>query len=357
MERETQLESAFKFGAGRVHFSHGAASLLGDEAQRLHARSAMIIAGNTAFSVAGDRVLASLHQAGIDTHVSLYSGQCTMEQANLFADEAKRLSADLIVGVGGGRIMDLSKAAARAAGLPVITVPTLSATSAPYTHMSVMYTPDGHWVGTWFFPSEVSAVLADMDFLAAQPKRFIASGAVDAMAKWMEVCHPRYDVRPSGDTLLAQTIAKQTFDRLALLTPIVCRAEKPEEEDLWEVCFLSIAGASLVSGTARCLRQSAIAHAFYEWTRRFRAEEVKNALHGEIVGVGMRAQGAYNEDAATLNTLESTLTALHMPVTLADLGLKSSDAGEAAAWIAENMNFIPQNKRGALQKAFEHAAK
>ncbi len=352
------MERAYKFGAGRYHQSRGAAALLGDEARRLGAKNAYIIAGKTAFSVAGDRLVTSLNEAGVAYHLFLYGGQCSVEQANACAEEAQRLGCDLIVGVGGGRMMDLSKATARVAHLPVITVPTLSATSAPFTHMSVMYTPDGHWVGTWYLPTEVSAVLADMDYLMTQPKRYIAAGAVDAMAKWMEICHPREEeTRLSGDTLMARVIAEQVFTRLALLTPSVCAADFPNEDDLWETCFLSIAGAAMVSGTARCLRQSALAHAFYEWTRRFHPDQVKGIPHGEIVGVGLIMQGAYNADPAMLSTLENTLQALHMARCMTTLHLTAADAMSAAQWLADATTLVPADKRDSLDRAAKCIAK
>lgn len=47
------------------------------------------------------------------------------------------------MGIGGGVIMDLSKAAAASAGLGVVNIPTSIATCAAFTAMSVMYTPQG----------------------------------------------------------------------------------------------------------------------------------------------------------------------------------------------------------------------
>ena len=355
MERESTLESAYKFGAGRYHQQRGAAALAGEETARLGRKKAYLLAGPTAFALAGERLCPALEREHISYVPFLYSGQCSVEQAHLCAADAAAQGCDIIIGIGGGRVMDLAKVTARIAGLPVITVPTISATSAPFTHMSVMYTPQGRWVGTWYLPSEVSAVLADMDYLASQPKRFLASGAVDAMAKWMEICHPRAEdaLRPGGDTLLARLIARQVFDRLALLSPKVYAAENPEEADLWEVCFLSIAGAAMVSGTARCSRQSALAHAVYEWTRRFRPEEVRSALHGEIVGVGLRAQGLFNGDSTMMQTLEDTLRALRMPMTLSGLGLSDSkgDAGRIAAWMSESTTLVPPERQADFIRA------
>lgn len=355
MERESALESAYKFGAGRYHQQRGAVALAGEEAARLGRKRAYLLAGPTAFALAGARLCSSLEAENISYVTFLYSGQCSVEQAHLCARDAAAQGCGIIFGIGGGRVLDLAKVTARIAGLPVITVPTISATSAPFTHMSVMYTPDGHWVGTWYLPNEVNAVLADMDFLSQQPKRYLASGAVDAMAKWMEICHPRPEdaLRPGGDTLLARLIARQVFDRLALLAPKVYAAEKPEEADLWEVCFLSMAGAAMVSGTARCLRQSALAHAVYEWARRFRPKEVKDALHGEIVGVGLRAQGLFNGDPLMTQTLENTLHALRMPMTLADLGLSDpeKDAGRIAAWMSEATALVPPERQADFARA------
>ena len=78
-------------------------------------------------------------------------------------DLAEKEGYDVIVGVGGGVLMDFSKLCGYYAKLPVINLPTSSATCACYTPLSVRYTPEGRTVGSRHYDYEVDAVLADTE--------------------------------------------------------------------------------------------------------------------------------------------------------------------------------------------------
>ena len=81
-----------------------------------------------------------------------------------------------MVGVGGGKIMDLAKSIAHMAELPVVNIPTQAATCAAYTPMSVMYTEEGAAYGTvggnFYHDYEVSAVIIDETVMIHQPPRY-----------------------------------------------------------------------------------------------------------------------------------------------------------------------------------------
>ena len=52
---------------------------------------------------------------------------------------------DIIVGVGGGKILDTAKAVAYYLESPVIICPTIASTDAPCSALSVLYTDDGQF--------------------------------------------------------------------------------------------------------------------------------------------------------------------------------------------------------------------
>jgi len=63
---------------------------------------------NRAWDAVADRLVASLNDAGVGFELVNYGGWCSFEAAEELAEKAQRLRVDEIVGVGGGKIMDLA---------------------------------------------------------------------------------------------------------------------------------------------------------------------------------------------------------------------------------------------------------
>lgn len=327
---ETATDTAYKFGCGRYIQTPGAVARVGAEARRLGTR-AYVLCGPTAHALTGAAAEQSLVAADVPCTLEVYAGPCCQEHAEEVAGAALRAGCDVIIGIGGGRILDLAKLVARLAGdLPVMTVPTSSATCAAFTPLSVVYTPEGRTRGSWYFPFEVAAVLVDMDIVGRQPARLLAAGIVDALAKWVEVRHhlARPDMPATEDVRTAACLARQAYDRLLAQARDAYADTQAgvASEAVWNAVYLSIVSAGMVSGTARGAYQSALAHAIYEWARANCTREAAGFLHGEIVGVGLFTQAAYNGDADIADELRAVMRAMGMPVTLAGVGIAADGA-------------------------------
>lgn len=182
------LDDAYKQGCGRLLFERGAIEKTGREALRLGRRS-YLLGGPHAMAHVQEQILASLQSSGAEALADVYAGACSEEKAEDIARICREQGYDLLIGAGGGRIMDLIKIAADVSGLPVITIPTISATCAAFTPLSVVYTPEGACRGTWYFRREVDCLLCDLDILCAQSARYLAAGMLDAIAKHVEITH------------------------------------------------------------------------------------------------------------------------------------------------------------------------
>ena len=162
----------------------------GEEIKRDMVAKAYVIGGNMAINVTEKRMCESFAKSG---------GMCIEEISGYQHTENRRInsvketSCDVIVGVGGGRIMDAVKATAFELGVPIVAIPTQAATCAAYSPLSVLYTPEGHSDKYIHFEYEVNAIIVDDKVMLTQTPRLLAAGILDGMAKYIEIAtlHPQ----------------------------------------------------------------------------------------------------------------------------------------------------------------------
>jgi glycerol dehydrogenase len=82
--------------------------------------------------------------------------------------------------------IDTARAAAADAGVPAVATPTLASNDAPWSALSVIYTPEGVVERLRFMPRHPLLVLADNSVTARAPKRQLLAGIGDALATWYE---------------------------------------------------------------------------------------------------------------------------------------------------------------------------
>lgn len=328
--RSRVVEPSFRLGSGRYIAEPGALSLLGEETLRLHCRRPLVIGGETALALTREKLKRSLDAAGLTAEFMVYHGFCRRESAAELAQSASRQGFDLIVGVGGGNVCDLAKLAAANADLPVITVPTSSATCASFAPMSVTYTEELRAAGTVHHKREVNAVLADTDVLCRQPMRLFAAGVYDALAKLIEI-----DQRLQGkaeeeiDIGLSASYAmsRYTYDKMSALFDTACAdlAKGKCTKALSDMFFLTMAVTGVISGLARGSNQCAIAHKIYEGARTLYPLQVRDSLHGEIVAVGLLAQLYYNGNTAQIEPFRAKMRERGLAGSLSELGIPAGE--------------------------------
>ena len=258
-------EKSFRIGCGRYLQDAGILSSIGEEIGGL-GTAPLIVGGHTALSLTRDVIEQSVAASCERYLIVEHRGSCNDEDARALAELSSTEHYDVIVGVGGGVLMDFAKLVGYYSRLPVINVPTSTATCAAYTPLSVCYTPEGRTVGTRHFPYEVSAVIADTELLARQPKRLLLAGMFDALAKFVEIKH-RF--RAGAECPLgldwAYMLSSRSYTELFEKTP-TCLSDmeagrvSPAVE---QVIFTSLAVTGVISGIARGSNQTALAHKLY----------------------------------------------------------------------------------------------
>lgn len=315
-------EESFRIGSGRYIQGKGYLAKTGDEILRL-GTSPLIIGGKTALSITKAQITESIACKCNNYEFIEHTGTCNESRAKELAQLALEKGYDIIVGVGGGVICDFAKLCAHFARLPVINIPTSSATCAAYTPLSVRYTPEGRTVGTLHYGYEVDGVIVDTAILAKQPVRLLLAGVFDALAKFLEIkqrFHEEAKDYPIGLDY-AYVMSKRSHQLLTDITQkCIDDLQKGElSDDVEKLIFTAIAATGVISGIARGSNQTALAHKFYETTRYLFPEKARPYLHGEIVGVGLLLQNHFNNEEENNTALLALMKNYGMPHRLEDI--------------------------------------
>lgn len=321
-------------GAGSYLQGENILPQLGAELRRRQFRHAFLIAGERAWTVTREGLETGLRENGISFRMKRFSGFCTEEEACAFSAAVREAACDCLVGIGGGKALDLTKEVGAQLGLPVFTVPTCAATCAAFAPLSVLYDSEGRMVRNHHHPDEVQGVIVDTAVLAAAPPRYLASGMADAMAKSCEYSFLRSELR-YGDLELSKYLGY----RLALVSDeVLQRIGRQALEDnrnaqvtdaFEDAVFCTIAATGIISGMGGFVRPGgsrfAVAHSFNEILRGTYVD-TRAWLHGELVGVGILAQHYTNGSPwEQIRRIERFYRDLSLPVCLSDLGLTLDD--------------------------------
>jgi len=185
-----------------------------------------------------------------------------------------------LIGLGGGRILDLAKLAGAVVGLPVATAPTSAATCACATAVAVRNDGQGGYVDVVDLADAPALCLVESGVLRQAPKRLLAAGLADTYAKWLE--WSAVETAPSAfGAVAARTLARSGAE--------LCAAVGAEAlEDPLSAAFDAVLEAVLLgSAAASCLGSAPAAAAHSLANALSRQEAGQSLLHGEAVGLGL----------------------------------------------------------------------
>ena len=115
---------------GKYVQGRGELGKLGTYLSPLGKKAFLIVSASGKKRVEGP-IEASLQGQECSAHYSIFNGECSKSEIERLLGEVQAEGCDVIVGVGGGKILDTAKAVAYYAKLPVAIVPTIASTDAP----------------------------------------------------------------------------------------------------------------------------------------------------------------------------------------------------------------------------------
>lgn len=193
-----------EFGSGRITVLHGIAAVYG--------RRLLLVTGGHAFRASShwEPLLAGLREARLESQVVQIAGEPSPDEIDRIVQAHADQAIDLVIGIGGGSVLDAAKAIAgllkpgnsvmdhlegvgpelpyRGPATPFIAVPTTAGTGSEATKNAVLTRlgPDGFKKSFRDDALVAEVAIVDPDLLATCPPGLIAANGMDALTQLLE---------------------------------------------------------------------------------------------------------------------------------------------------------------------------
>jgi glycerol-1-phosphate dehydrogenase [NAD(P)+] len=258
---------------------HDGIQQVGDVCHRLRlGHHALVVADKTTMQVAGDTVLQQLREKGMRAEEHLIKDS-TIEEVTETSAIIKGQGVDFVLGVGGGKSIDIAKVSSHDEGIHFVSVPTAASHDGVVSSRASI-TKGGERVS--FAAQTPIAVVMDTKLIAESPYRLLAAGCGDiisnavAVKDWELAHRLRNEFHSSYAAALSEMTANLLIQNAHHIKPRL-------EESAWLVAkaLVSSGVAMSIAGSSR--PASGSEHKFSHALDRIAK---KPALHGEQVGVG-----------------------------------------------------------------------
>jgi len=271
------------------------------------------------------QIYNDLRNEDFETYLSDLRFDCCYEDIERIKGIVLANNCDSIIASGGGKVLDTGKFLADSLSIPVITIPLSASTCAGWTALSNIYSINGQFIKDIELKSCPKILVLDHGFIKTSPKRTLASGIADALAKWYESSLTSSNVE---DGLVQQAIQISRVLRDQLLIDGENAYQSDDFQNVsWsnvvEGCALT---AGLIGGIGGEKCRTAAAHAIHNAITQI--VSTKKPLHGEIVGVGILLQLRLEEIKnnnnlanQSIKQLMGLMKKLDLPTSIFELGI------------------------------------
>jgi glycerol dehydrogenase len=259
-----------------------------------------------------------------EVRVEKFGGECSDDEIERLRQLAAKTSSQVIIGMGGGKVMDTTKAVAHLLKKPLIIVPTVAASDAPCSAVSIVYSNEGVHDRVMPHPGNPDVVLVDTRIIIQAGVRFLVAGMGDALSTWFEAesCRVKHSGNETytGDdgSMTAYALSRLCFEALlkygvSARRACLAQAVTPAFEHIVEA-------NTLLSGLGFESCGLAGAHGFQIGFTALK--ETHTCLHGEIVAFGTLASlFMTDKDPEMIDQVYALCESVGLPTTLAEIGL------------------------------------
>lgn len=272
------------------------------------------------------QVFSNFYQEEFTFPVFRYDGTASTANGRELANKIGK--ADVILAIGGGRVIDTAKVVARELGCDLVVVPTLISNCAPYTPVAALYHINHTFDKVDYFARGAYLTLVDWEFLLATPREYLVAGIGDTVAKWYEMEGIVRHVAPEDLTASvrlgfasAKTVFKILFEDSAEALQALENQEATPAFGRIADTIIELSGT--VGGFAGSYGRMSGAHALHNGLSLL--PETHTILHGSKVAYGVLVQLAYTGDLAEVEKLLPFYASSDLPIRLTELNITGFD--------------------------------
>ncbi|MEO0161035.1 MAG: iron-containing alcohol dehydrogenase [candidate division WOR-3 bacterium] len=285
--------------------------------QHVRFKKILVLCDEKTFKIGGRRIVKLLKEKNVLIS-NKFIKKSDEETVRLVANLIKSQKFDLVIGFGGGRVLDVAKIAAGKNRIKFISIPTILSNDGIASPVSVILNKKGIPVSHLTNPPY--GIIIDFNIIKKAPIRHLRSGVGDLISNLSAVFDCRLAKRKKREKIDNKILRLAEIGAKKLL--------KLKTKNIKSQKFLeALCDGLLKSGLAMCLVGSSrpasgsehkISHAMdYLFPGR-------DALHGEQVGIATLFTMALQKNPY-LKAAKRLLEKVKFPLSLAGLKIKSKD--------------------------------
>jgi len=267
---------------------HNTTSQIAELCNRIgRGNSVLIVADKKTKKLSGDEIYKILKKANYEVKIRMVS-KATVNEVNRLINYGNKNNTEIMMGVGGGSVIDVTKLAAHELKKPFISIPTSAAHDGIASPRASLKHSKGSVSKTAESPL---AILADTKVIMKAPYRMLASGCADVISNISAVMDWELAHRLKGEefsshaAVLAKTAAQLLLDNADDIRP-------DSEESAWLAVKAMIVSGVAMSVAGNTRPASGSEHMLSHMLDHLgpgimlKGKKYKRPMHGEQCGLG-----------------------------------------------------------------------
>jgi glycerol-1-phosphate dehydrogenase [NAD(P)+] len=286
---------------------------LGQVCGELGLNRAIVATGKRTNEVAGKKAVKILVNSGLEVEKKIVENS-DLKNVEIIERRAKKINSDVVIGVGGGKTIDVAKLAAFYSNNLFISMPTAASHDGIANGLASIKGLNKPYSIKAKVPA---AVLADSEIISNSPFKFTASGCGDAISKIVSVRDWRLAHEDKGEYYgdYAASLALMSSNLIMRNADIIRKRQEKGYRTLLEA-LVSCGVAMSIAGSSRPCSGSA--HIF---SHTLDIMASSSALHGEQCGIGAIMMAKLH--GLNWDNVKKSLKKIGAPTTAGEIGISN----------------------------------